>query len=495
MSTRFTQFHAFFGEFVIGDNGMTLSNDDGNRIDIRSCDHDSHARLNNPKFKSFFILPDDVLRQTYPNQTCMPFDRSETCARCKLGPRMLSNSITAAQDLNIVYGVSTSMINARRTMSGGLLMSQIINGHEIYAVERFNATGRYRCFEGKCENSPLDERNAQLPTGQAVALLFHRNHNRHARKLATIKPDWNDERLFQEARKWNIAEYQHCIYNEYIRTLIGEKMTNHFGILPKKSGQFSNYEPNVQLKTIIEFQTTAGRQGHAALTEEILMIDPKSGNKSKIDFRQSELHESLFYDGLVDGMFLAQMSNPAFETTPSIPFKTFLYDVPGKTFGLDLGALDIQRQRDHGVPGYIHYLMYCHNHKVQQWTDLLHYIDSQNVEKLKKHYKYVEDVELYVGGHYERRIGDALVGPTFASIIGLQFHNAKYGDRFFYEHGDQTSSFRIDQLNEIKAKSTLARVLCKNTVLDQVLSDPLRLKTKTNKFVSCSVFDDFDYKL
>lgn len=94
------------------------------------------------------------------------------------------------------------------------------------------------------------------------------------------------------------------------------------------------------------------------LLEEILIIDPKSGNKPKVEFRQSELHESLFYDGLVDGMFLAQMSNTAYETTPSVPFKIFLYDVPGKTFGLDLSGLDIQRKRDHGVPGYINYLRY-----------------------------------------------------------------------------------------------------------------------------------------
>lgn len=495
LSTRFTQLQAFLGEFVFGDNGMTLRHDTGMLIQLRCCDHEDTSRIDHPQCAPIPISPNDALRQRYANQKCMRFERSLPCARCKLGPRMLASSSTAGQDLNSVYGLSVSMLNARREMVGGRLKSQIINGHELYAVERFNTSGRFRCFEGNCEISPKDARNIHLPTGQAFALLFHRNHNRHARQLAKIRPNWSDEKLLQEAKKWNIAEYQHIIYNEYLETLIGVKLANYFGIMPKPPGHFSKYEPDEQLKTIIEFQTTAGRAGHAALIEDIFVIDRKSQREFKINFLQSELVESLFYEGHVDGMFLAQMSRQAFETTPSIPFKTFLYNLPGRTFGLDLAALDIQRQRDHGIPSYIRYLKYCHNVDVQCWEDLVQFIDSEDIEKLKKYYKYVEDVELYVGGHYERKISDALVGPTFATIIGIQFRNAKYGDRFFYEHGEQVSSFKIEQLNEIKTKSSFASILCKNTDLDHVLPEPLRVKSYSNQFVPCSVFRDLDYNL
>lgn len=494
LSKRFTQLQAFLGEFVIGDNGMTLRHTTGLLIRLQCCDHDNSTRMDHPQCAPIPIPPSDVLRQRFAHQKCMEFDRSLPCARCKLGPRMLASSSTAAQDLNSVYGVSTDMLKKRRTMLGGLLKSQIINGHEIYAVERFNSSGRFRCFEGDCEISPQDVRNLHLPTGLAFSLLFHRNHNRHARQLAKIRPNWNDAKLFQEARKWNIAEYQHIIYNEYFETLVGAKLANFFGLFPKPPGQFSKYKPDEKLKTIIEFQTTAGRHGHAALIEDIFIIDRKTRREFKINFRQSELVESIFYEGHVDGMFLAQMSRQAFETTPSIPFKTFLYHLPGRTFGLDLAASDIQRQRDHGIPGYIRYLKYLHNVVVQCWEDLVQFIDSENIDKLKKHYKYVEDIELYVGGHYERK-SDALVGPTFATIIGIQFHNAKYGDRFFYEHGDQIGSFKIEQLNEIKTKTSFASILCKNTDLDHVLPEPLRLQSYSNQFVPCSVFRDLDYNL
>lgn len=494
LSKEFSEFHAFLGEFVISDNGMTLNHNNGLRVAVPSCDHKNSRRANHPQCAGIAIPPNDTIHEYYPEQQCFPFARTIPCARCRLGSRMISNSVTAAQDLNSVYGVSIEMSNARRTMFGGLLKSQIIAGHEIFAVERANTTDRLRCFEGVCEFSPFDVRNVQLAPAQMLALLFHRNHNRHARNLAKVQPLWNDEQLFQEARRWNIAEFEHCIFNEYLITLVGRALTDQFGILPNPLGQFSSYKSNAPLRTVIEFQSTAGRSGHAALTEEINIIDPQTGKESKINLRDAELIENIFYKGYVDGAFLAQISKPAFETTPSVPFKTFLLNIPGRTFGLDLAAVDIHRQRDHGIPGYIQYIKYCHNVKIKRWDDLLQFMTLENIVKLKKHYKYVEDVDLYVGGFFETKIPDALVGPTFAYIIAIQYHNVKYADRFFYEHGNQVGSFNVEQLNEIKRKSSLASILCKTTKLQKVSRDPLRLISETNSFVQCSEFADIDYK-
>ncbi|XP_037034218.1 peroxidase-like [Bradysia coprophila] len=493
-SPEFSDFHSFLGEFVISDNGMTANHDTGIGK-LASCDHENTQRVNHPQCAGIPIPQNDTMHRLYPNQTCIPFTRTIPCARCRLGPRMVSSSVTAAQDLNSVYGVSTEMSNARRTMVGGRLKSQIIKGHEIFAVERFNTTGRFRCFEGECELSPFDGRNTQLPTGQMFALLFHRNHNWHARRIAKMKPDWHNEQIFQEARRWNVAEYQHCIFNEYVKTIIGSALMGKFKIQPKPVGQFSTYKPDIALKTVVEFQSTAGRSGHVTLDEDINITDPKTGKKSKVNFLDAAKTENIFYEGQVDGVFLAQISRPSFETTPSVPFKTFLFNQPGRTFGLDLGALDIHRQRDHGIPGYIYYLKYCHNVAVQRWDDLKQFIDPGNIAKLKKYYKYVEDIDLYIAGPFERKLSDDLVGPTFGCIIATQFHNVKYGDRFFYEHGNQVGSFSIKQLNEIKRKTSLASILCKTTKLGRVSRDPLRLLSKTNPLVDCSQFDYIDYQL
>jgi len=55
-----------------------------------------------------------------------------------------------------------------------------------------------------------------------------------------------------------------------------------------------------------------------------------------------------------------------------------------------------------------------------------------------------------------------MVGPTFACIVGKQFHNFRYGDRFWYENGGWPSSFTLEQLAEIR-RVKLSRVLCDNS--------------------------------
>lgn len=42
-------------------------------------------------------------------------------------------------------------------------------------------------------------------------------------------------------------------------------------------------------------------------------------------------------------------------------------------------------------------------------------------------------IDLFVGGVLEKKLEGAVLGPTFANIIGMQFHDLKYGDRLWYE--------------------------------------------------------------
>ncbi len=53
-----------------------------------------------------------------------------------------------------------------------------------------------------------DVRGNVDPPVLAFQTLWLREHNRLAGELAKQHPEWDDETLFQEARKWNIAYMQ-----------------------------------------------------------------------------------------------------------------------------------------------------------------------------------------------------------------------------------------------------------------------------------------------
>ena len=83
------------------------------------------------------------------------------------------------------------------------------------------------------------------------------------------------------------------------------------------------------------------------------------------------------------------------------------------------------------------------------------------IKRLKQIYFSVEDIDLFTGGLSEVPLKGALVGPTFACVIGIQFQKAKKCDRFWYETSDAAVRFTESQLTEIR-KSTLAKIVCEN---------------------------------
>jgi len=164
-----------------------------------------------------------------------------------------------------------------------------------------------------------------------------------------------------------------------------------------------------------------------------------------------------------------------------------LFEEPGEGFGLDLAALNLQRGREHGIPSYTKYRDWCGLSRVRSWPDLQGIMPNKTVAAYSRLYETPEDLDLWSAGVTETPLPGALVGPTFSCIIGRQFHNLRFGDRFFYENGGWPSSFTLEQLEQIR-RFSLARLLCDNTdQIETIQVHPLVLPDpKLNPRVPCN---------
>ena len=100
-----------------------------------------------------------------------------------------------------------------------------------------------------------------------------REHNRVASLLEEVNKHWDEETLYQEARRLVSAEIQHITYHEFLPVLLGEVLTKTFGlVLPEKLNDLSGYhlEYNDELPA-----ATLNSVGNAILPFLLSLLPPK----------------------------------------------------------------------------------------------------------------------------------------------------------------------------------------------------------------------------
>ncbi len=80
---------------------------------------------------------------------------------------------------------------------------------------------------------------------------------------------------------------------------------------------------------------------------------------------------------------------------------------------LSLGALNIQRGRDHGIPSYNKYRAWCGLNYAYDFEDLTN-IPKAIRSELQYLYTSVDDIDLFTGAMSEYAVEDGVVGPTTA---------------------------------------------------------------------------------
>ncbi|XP_065214179.1 peroxidasin [Planococcus citri] len=440
------------------------------------------------------------------NRRCMDFIRSSAVCGSgttsvffhKLQPRQQLNQLTSYIDASQVYGfIRDRSFLLRDLLSDlGLLRGGVVtNGGHVYLPTA--GLNEVDCRRDLNESNTGCFLAGDIRVNEQVGLIaihtiWFREHNRLATQLREINPHWDGDKLYFEARKILIAELQHITYQHWLEKIIGPE-----GM--KALGKYAGYKPNVDATISNVFATAALRMGHSLINPELARLDENfkvipQGNLplGKAFFAPWRLISEGGVDPLIRGFFTAS----AKRKKPTENLNDQLIDelfTAAHAVSLDLAAMNIQRSRDHGLPGYTEYRKFCNLSVPENFDQLKKDISSDEIRhKLEQLYGHPGNIDVWVGGILEDQLKNARVGPLFQCLLVEQFQRLRDGDRFWYEN---PTTFTPSQLSAIK-KVTLSRVLCDNSDnLTRITEDVFILPNlQKSKYISCDAVPKLDLK-
>ncbi|XP_034458811.1 eosinophil peroxidase isoform X2 [Hippoglossus hippoglossus] len=451
------------------------------------------------------IPPGDPRRPYYPNN-CMPTFRSAPA--CGTGfsaynfggepnKREQINALTAFLDLSQVYGSDDKLALFLRdlTNNGGLLRVNTEFNDNRRELLPFHPMEVNMCATRKKITNNTDAKEVpcfiagDVRVDENIGLtsihtLFLREHNRLARALKRLNPHWDSETLYQEARKIMGAYAQKFVFRDYLPHILGDHAVQ------TQIGRYPGYNPNVDPSISNVFATAAYRFAHLAIQPMLSRLD---GNyRETRQFPNVSLFKAFFtpwrivYEGGIDPLLRGLIGRPAKLSTQdhmmvdALRERLFQFV---QELALDLGSLNIQRGRDHGLPGYNAYRKLCGLSQPRNQAELGRVLKNGNLaRKLLKLYGSPNNIDVWMGGVAEPFVQGGRVGPLFACLIARQFRSIRQGDRLWHEN---PGVFTAKQRNALNSAS-LSKIICDNTGITSVPANAFNVISKRNRLVRCN---------
>lgn len=373
------------------------------------------------------------------------------------------NQLTSYIDASQMYGYNTAFAQELRnlTTDEGLLRVGVHFPNQKDMLPFAAPQDGMDCRRNLDENQMNCFVSGDIRVNEQVGLLamhtiWMREHNRIAGKLRDINPHWDGDTLYQEARKIVGAQMQHITFKQWLPLIIGE---SGMALL----GEYRGYDPQMNPSIANEFATAALRFGHTIINP---ILHRLNSSFQPIPQGHLQLHKAFFapwrlaYEGGVDPLLRGMLAVPA---KLKLPDQNLNMELTEKLFqtahavALDLAAINIQRGRDHGIPGYNVYRKFCNLTVAVDFEDLAGEITNAEIrQKLRELYGHPDNIDVWLGGILEEQVEGGKVGPLFQCLLVEQFRRLRDGDRFYYEN---PGVFLPEQLVQIK-QSNLGRVLC-----------------------------------
>ncbi|XP_036925668.1 eosinophil peroxidase [Sturnira hondurensis] len=420
---------------------------------------------------------------------CIPFSRSAPSCPSKSVVRNQINSLTSFLDASMVYGseVPLALSLRNRTNYHGLLaINQRFsdNGRALLPFDNLrhdpclltNRSARIPCFLAG------DSRSSETPKLAAMHTLFMREHNRLATELRRLNPRWTGDKLYQEARKIVGAMVQIITYRDFLPLVLGRARAR------RTLGRYRGYCPNVDPRVANVF-TLAFRFGHTMLQPFMFRLDSQfraSAPNSRVPL-SSVFFASwrVVHEGGIDPIIRGLMATPAKLNRQDSMLVDELRDrlfEQVRRIGLDLAALNMQRSRDHGLPGYNAWRRFCGLSQPRNLAQLSRVLRNQDLaRKFLNVYGTPANIDIWIGAIAEPLLPGARVGPLLACLFENQFRRARTGDRFWWQKRGVFTKRQRRALSKI----SLSRIVCDNTGITTVSRHIFRANTYPQDFVDC----------
>ncbi|KAL2079752.1 hypothetical protein ACEWY4_025496 [Coilia grayii] len=449
-----------------------------------------------------------------PKDACIPVFRS--APSCDFGNsafmfggtakvRQQINSLTAFVDMSQVYGSEDGLARDLRdlTNDGGLLrindrFRDPSGNRELLPFSHVEgnmcATRRRTTNDTTAEEVPCfvagDSRVDENIALTSLHTLFVREHNRLARALRQLNPTWSSETLYQEARKILGAIEQVIVYRDYLWHIIGPEAHN------KYLGTYSGYNASVDPSIANVFATAAYRFAHNTLQPLIFRLD--ENYRDHPQFPSVPLFEAFFspwrvlFEGGIDPLVRGLMGRPAKLNTQdhmlvdAVREKLFKFT---SHLALDLGSLNLQRGRDHGLPGYNAWRRFCGLSAPQNEAQLAQAWNNTDLaRRILELYGSPDNIDVWLGGVAEPFVRGGRVGPLFSCLIATQFQRIRNGDRLWWQNQGMFTTAQKASISSV----SLARIICDNTGITNLPRNPFIFSRPGSDLTSCDDIPPFD---
>ena len=366
--------------------------------------------------------------------------------------RQQVNAITSYIDASNVYGSDATRAAELRTFTDGKLATSaggLLPGYNTAGLGNDDPFGL-----GSALFLAGDVRANEQVGLTATHALFVREHNRLADLIKAQDPLLSDEEIYQTARKIVGAEMQAITYNEFLPAMLGTTAPT--------AGAYV-YDNTVDASITNAFATAAFRYGHSMQSSDIKLVENNGVDAGSLSLAAAFFNPTYLGSdpSKVELVLKGLATQYAQENDAYLvdEIRNFLFGPPGAG-GMDLGALDIQRGRDHGLQRYNKSREAYGLPMANSFADISS--DPTVQAALASIYPSVNMVDLWVGIIAEDHMPGSSIGELANVIIADQFVRLRDGDRYFYTGDADLQTSLVTSIIDLDT-ITLSQIIELNT--------------------------------